>query len=227
MSPQENRPDTCLAHRLPQFRCQPGVFSGIRLASVRVNPILRRTAAWGDDVRALFRNAAMFAVAAMLWPEFGVAQQPRVVSVAGNAPHTQSWMARASGNPQMPARPGPQRAAIERPVKAPGKIMLEPLGKSENSNSEDAKSQSVVDVAAMLRPTWDRGFWFLPPGGLTRFLIPSRAIINVDEAPVDGTRLFVALPGYAYSTSNSNGSDSNKRNVLKRRSDGNSPDRPR
>jgi len=35
-----------------------------------------------------------------------------------------------------------------------------------------------------LLPIWNRGFWGMPPGGLTRYLIPSRAIINIDEAPV-------------------------------------------
>ena len=152
-----------------------------------MNPIFRRTATWGDDVKALFRISAVLAAGVMLCPEVGMAQQPRVAAAAVNAPHTRAWTARASGNSQMRAKPGPQRAAIERPVKGPMNIKAEPPGRSEIKHDEGVESQAVNDEAAMLRPTWNRGFWFLPPGGLTRFLIPSRAIINVDEAPVQET----------------------------------------
>ena len=135
-------------------------------------------------MRALFRNAAVFAAAAILCPEIGLAQQGRAVSVAGNQPRTRSWTARASGDAQMRANPGRKGVAIEHPAGRPVNINLEPPGKLEISVSEGMESQLSTDAAAMLRPTWDSGFWVFPPGGLTRFLIPSRAIINVEVAPV-------------------------------------------
>jgi hypothetical protein len=43
-----------------------------------------------------------------------------------------------------------------------------------------------VDEGAFLWPTWDRGFWLMPPGGLTRYLIPARGLINPDETLARG-----------------------------------------
>ena len=49
--------------------------------------------------------------------------------------------------------------------------------------------QAGADDDAFLRPVWHRGFWVMPPGGLTRYLIPSRVFINPDVtlAPGPGT----------------------------------------
>ena len=41
--------------------------------------------------------------------------------------------------------------------------------------------QAEIDEGAFLLPIWDRGFWPMPPGGLTRRLIPARGFINPDE----------------------------------------------
>ncbi len=38
-----------------------------------------------------------------------------------------------------------------------------------------------AEEAEMLRPIWSPGVFFFPPGGLTRYLFPSRAIINVEQ----------------------------------------------
>lgn len=160
------------------------MFSGIRLASVWVNPNFRGTATWGDDVKALVRISTVLAAGVMLCPEVGMAQQPRVAAATVNAAHTRAWTARASGNSQMRAKPGRQRAVIERPVEGPMNIKAEPPGRSGIKHDEGVESRAVNDEAAMLRPTWDSGFWILPPGGLVRFLVPSRAIINVETAPV-------------------------------------------
>jgi hypothetical protein len=49
-------------------------------------------------------------------------------------------------------------------------------------DKENATNVQVVVVGgAFLRPTWDRGFWAMPPGGLTRFLLPAPGFINPED----------------------------------------------
>jgi hypothetical protein len=55
---------------------------------------------------------------------------------------------------------------------------------TENVVGESAESETVqggVEQSAFLLPIWHPGFWAMPPGGMTRFLIPSRTFVNPDE----------------------------------------------
>ena len=58
----------------------------------------------------------------------------------------------------------------------------ERLGSSEMKKVGDVEIQPVVNEGSFLLPTWDRGFWLMPPGGLTRFLIPAPGFVNPEEA---------------------------------------------
>jgi hypothetical protein len=131
-------------------------------------------------MRGLFGNATILAGAAMLWSGFGMAQDRPVVAVAANGPNTRTLMDQAPGYQGGRAKRAMNRAPNER-ARNPS---LEPPGRSQFIDNGVVETRAAEEAAAMLRPTWDRGFWVLPPGGLTRFLIPSRAIINVDGAPV-------------------------------------------
>ena len=134
-------------------------------------------------MKALLRHAGALALAAMLCPELGMAQNPPVVAVAVNAPKPRTLADRTPGYQGGRAKPGMNGI----PNKRARDTNLEALDRPEFTDYEDDEHRATEDAAPMLRPTWDRGFWVLPPGGLTRFLIPSRAIINVDVTPVYAT----------------------------------------
>ena len=130
-------------------------------------------------MRGLARYAALLAAVALLSPESGFAEQPpRVVAAAVGAPGIVVWTARAPDIPRVPARPGVMVPTIEARGEAPRDVSVERPGSSEIKQEDDVDNQAVVDEGAFLRPTWDRGFWLMPPGGLTRFLIPARGFIN-------------------------------------------------
>jgi hypothetical protein len=43
-------------------------------------------------------------------------------------------------------------------------------------------AQAATDESAFVVPTWSGVFWIMPPGGMTRFLIPQRMPINPEES---------------------------------------------
>jgi hypothetical protein len=137
----------------------------------------------GDEMKALFSHAGALAAAVILCSELGMAQNPPASAVAVNAPRTRAMVDRTSGYQGARAKPVMNRTPNERARDT----SLEPPGRKELTVDEVVEPLETEGAAAILRPTWDRGFWVLPPGGLTRFLIPSRAIINVDVAPVKVT----------------------------------------
>jgi hypothetical protein len=133
-------------------------------------------------MRRLIRFAALLSVVALLSPEYGFAEQPpgRIVAAAG-ATNTAVWTARAPDIPPISARPGEMVPTIEARGRAPGDLSEERPGRSEIKQDEGADIKALVDDGAFLLPTWNRGFWVMPPGGLTRFLIPPRGFINPEE----------------------------------------------
>ena len=136
-------------------------------------------------MRGLFRFAALLAAVALLSPTDGVAQQPPgMVAAVAVPPNTVEWTARARDKPRMPMRPGVMVPAIVAPHEAPGNVSEKRPGISESKKEDDFDARTVVNEGAFLLPVWNRGFWGMPPGGLTRCLIPSRVIINIDEVPV-------------------------------------------
>ena len=141
-------------------------------------------------MKALLRTAGALAVAAILCSELGMAQDSPVAAVAVNAPRPWTLVDRTPGCQGARARP----ALNGTPNEPARDTSPEPSGRPELTGNEVGETRAAKDAAAMLRPTWDRGFWVLPPGGLTRFLIPSRAIINVDVAPVYATAPEVSPP---------------------------------
>ena len=97
---------------------------------------------------------------------------------------------------QPPANGSPERPRSAEVTRNSGNLVpVEPLligGHSFDSPGEIAINvaadsggcdtyQAEVDEGAFLLPIWDGGFWGMPPGGLTRFLIPPRGFINPDE----------------------------------------------
>ena len=102
---------------------------------------------------------------------------------------------------QLPAKVSPERPRSAEVSRNSGNLVhVEPLligGHTVDSLGEititvtaDSSGcdtiQGEIDEGAFLLPTWDRGFWVMPPGGLTRHLIPARSFINPDETLASG-----------------------------------------
>jgi len=138
-------------------------------------------------VRRLIRCAALIVTVALMTPEVGFAEQPPgMVAASVGAPNTVVWTARAPEIPRIRARPGVMVPTIEAGGRAPRDVSVERPGSSEIKKEDEVEFQAVVDGGAFLLPTWDRGFWLMPPGGLTRFLIPARGFIDPDETLAPG-----------------------------------------
>lgn len=128
------------------------------------------------------RNAALFAAVVLLSPEYGFAEQPQGAAAAGmRAPNPAVWTTRAPDIPRMSSMPGVMVPMIEAAAEAPRNVGVERSVNSEIKKEDGGDVQAVVDEGAFLRPTWDRGFLVMPPGGLTRFLWPSPGFINPEE----------------------------------------------
>ena len=72
-----------------------------------------------------------------------------------------------------PGRPAAPAEEIQRP----------PAELEVGSNTEPGDTdptQATMDESAFVVPTWSGVFWIMPPGGMTRFLIPQRMPINPD-----------------------------------------------
>jgi len=138
-------------------------------------------------VRRLIRCAALIVTVALMTPEVGFAEQPPgMVAAAVGAPNTVVWTARAPEIPRIRTRPGAMVPSIEAGGRPPRDVSVERPGSSEIKKEDEVEFQAVVDGGAFLLPTWDRGFWLMPPGGLTRFLIPARGFIDPDETLAPG-----------------------------------------
>jgi hypothetical protein len=109
-------------------------------------------------------------------PPIGALRQPPA-HVIPERPR-RSEPARNSGNPTSVELPLPG----DQPVDSSGKIIITFTAESGECNTE----QTEGDQGAFLLPVWDRGFWVMPPGGMTRFLIPSRTFISPDQTLAPG-----------------------------------------
>ena len=146
------------------------------------DPNFRLMATPGGDMRRLIRFVTLLSVVALLSPEYGFAEQPpRRTVVAAGAPSTVVWTARAPAIPPISARSGKMVPTIEARGRAPGAFSEERPGISDIQRDGGADTEVLVNQGAFLLPTWNRGFWVMPPGGLTRFLIPPPGFINPEE----------------------------------------------
>ena len=134
-------------------------------------------------MRRLIRSVALLSTVALLSPEYGFAEQPsgRIAAAAG-APNTVVWTSREPSLSPMSARPGEMFPTIKARGEAPGDLRVERPGSSEIEKDGGADIKALVNEGSFLLPTWDRGFWLMPPGGLTRFLIPAPGFVNPEEA---------------------------------------------
>ena len=162
--------------------CRTEVFPGIQLALLEVNQTNGSRPRRGDDMRWAIRYVALLAAVASLFPGYGFAEQPPgMVATAVGGPKTVAWTSRAPDVLRMSARPGA--------VVSPLEIRRERPGSSEIEKERGDDIQTVVHEGEFLLPTWDRGFWLMPPGGLTRFLIPAPGFINPEEKLAPGPEI--------------------------------------
>ena len=131
--------------------------------------------------------ASLIACTALFPPQYAAGEEPTGMIVpAPESPNTVGWTTRAHGISSIPTQPC---------VNAPrvGGHTDDSLGEAAIAVTADSGGcetiQTEVDEGAFLLPTWDRGFWVMPPGGLTRYLIPARGFINPDETLAHGCHL--------------------------------------
>ena len=128
------------------------------------------------------RYAALLAAVALSSPLTGFAEQPqRAVAADVRAPGTVGRTTRIPDVPRMTSRPEMMAPKTEAVGEAPRTVSVERPASVEIKKDDDAEILATVDEGWFLRPTWDRGFWVMPPGGLTRFLWPSPGFINPEE----------------------------------------------
>ena len=162
--------------------CRTDVFPGIQFAPVMLNPNFGSRPCGGNNMRVIIRYSVLLAAVALLFPEIGFAEQPPGMVAASAGPQgAVVWAAGAPDFPRMPKRPGVVAPSSEARGEAPRDLGVERSGSSEIKKEDDSPTGAAVGEAAFLLPIWDRGFWLMPPGGLTRFLIPARGFINPEE----------------------------------------------
>ena len=82
-----------------------------------------------------------------------------------------------------PARVGGTPVDVEPPrIGGPTVDSFDEIAITVTANAEESDVTSVeLDQGAFLLPIWSPGFWAMPPGGLTRYLFPSRSFVNPDQ----------------------------------------------
>ena len=133
-------------------------------------------------MKGLISYTAWSAALALLCLDCGFAEQPRLRIAAASAIPTA--VACTSVPPDMTRMPVARKMrvqTIEANGEKPGESSVEQSASSEIENSDVMATEALIDEGALLLPTWDRGFWAMPPGGLTRFLIPPRDFINPEQ----------------------------------------------
>ena len=85
--------------------------------------------------------------------------------------------------PQFPANDSPGRHAAPAEKKQGPPVEIDDGTTAEACDTNPA--QAAMDESAFVVPTWSGVFWIMPPGGMTRFLIPQRMPIDpeVSVAP--------------------------------------------
>ena len=133
-------------------------------------------------MRGLYSFAAVLAALASLAPRYGFSEQPQGMTVAATeTPSTVAWTSRTPDIPRMPTSPGAMIPKTEPRGEARGDLIVERPGSSGIKKDGGADIKALVNEGSFLLPTWDRGFWLMPPGGLTRFLMPPRGFIDPEQ----------------------------------------------
>jgi hypothetical protein len=124
--------------------------------------------------------AALLTLAVSFSPIEARAQQPpaEIASIA-KSPGTEVWTDRGRPYPEIPVRRCAHAPTVEVPDEAPAVIGGEHPGVAAIENDDGNEVQPVVEDTFLL-PVLHRGFWAMPPGGFTRFLIQPPIPINPD-----------------------------------------------
>jgi hypothetical protein len=125
--------------------------------------------------------AALLAEVVLLSPTDGNAQRsPPLIAAAAKPPKVEGWTVRAHQLPQVPTRPGVIVSEIGAPGEAPSTVGEDIPKVAEVTKEDDHDIQALINEDGFLLPVWYRGFWAMPPGGMTRFLRQPPHPINPD-----------------------------------------------
>ena len=118
---------------------------------------------------------------ALIVPQSAAADDPFGATVSGYASTVNSGRpVRIPDNPEMPTRPREMRPMKQAPSWPPAEFRPR-CDEIAPGGIGDTPVAAEAGEAEMLRPIWSPGVFFFPPGGLTRYLFPSRAFINVEQ----------------------------------------------
>jgi hypothetical protein len=129
--------------------------------------------------------ASLIVIAALLSPQHGVADEPTgtIVPAPGSSIDS-GWRNRAQANQPIPTQSRLKEASNKSSAR-PSEI--ERSAKAGFADpGESGAIQTEDDSGAFLLPVWDRGFWVMPPGGMTRRLLPAPGFVNPEVTLTPG-----------------------------------------
>ena len=146
----------------------------------------------GDGVKVSIVCASLIASATLFPPQIIAGEEPAGMIVpTSHSPNTIGWTTRTYDKPltSAPGQP-PVITSPERPPRVGIKAIRDTTVPAEPPQIDGReRAQVETDMGEFLLPVWDRGFWLMPPGGMTRWLIIPRGFINPDQTlandPVD------------------------------------------
>jgi hypothetical protein len=127
-------------------------------------------------MRRPIAGASLIACVALFPLQNAAGEEPAgMIGPAPASPNTVGRTIWTHDKPSIPTQPDVIAPSVETP------------GQPAATSSPERRRNVEADEGAFLLPTWGRGFWVMPPGGLTRYLIPPRGFINPDETLAPGS----------------------------------------
>jgi hypothetical protein len=112
-------------------------------------------------------------------------QLPPMIASAAGAPLADGWSERAPRVSRAPARPVVVVPTEEALGKVPPTIGVEKREGAEVKKEVDCGIHDVIGEDTFLLAVRHHGFWAMPPGGFTRYLIGRPIPINPDSTLAD------------------------------------------
>lgn len=136
----------------------------------------------GDDVkRPIIHSALLVAVVSLFPTSAGAQQRPAVNPAAASSPNTIRQTVVVRHSPEMMKEPGIVIPWAGSPGLGPLHFAPEWSERTAAARKEDGDAVEVKGDEAFLLPVWHFGFWAMPPGGLTRFLISPPTPVDIED----------------------------------------------
>lgn len=133
-------------------------------------------------MRGSFWKVSTLTAAMLLSVSDGAAHEPPVpMAAVTSAPAASGQMAWEPDG--LPKHPSPEVMVSRVVVRSEAEPIISEAHPpaTERATEDDGGFEPVIDEDVVLLPIWHYGFWAMPPGGLTRHLLPPRVPIDPDE----------------------------------------------